>query len=108
MIARRRIPADPATLAAVALWACCLFAVLLLGLVRLPGTSNVPPRTSDVPYVTSSVASPCHVGQVKGSASGIYHPPDSRYYAQTRHAVCFDTVAEARAAGYRPATDTPR
>ncbi len=87
---------DPATLAAVALWACCLFAVLLLGLVRLPAPSGGA-------YATSSVASPCHVGQVKGSSSGLYHTPDSRWYAQTRHATCWDTVAEAVRAGYRPA-----
>ncbi len=92
---------DPATLAAAALWACCLFAVLLLGLVRLPATPNVA-------IATTSVASPCHVGQVKGSVNGLYHTPDSRWYAQTRHAECFDTVKEAQRAGYRAPADTPR
>ncbi len=98
---------DPATLAAIALWACCLFAVLLLGLVRLPAPSGGASATGGGAFATSSVAAPCHVGQVKGSTGGIYHPSDSRYYAQTRRAVCFNSIAEARAAGYRPA-DTPR
>jgi hypothetical protein len=104
---RSRAWADPPTLVAVALWACCLFAVLLLGLVRLPATPDGASATGGGAIATTSVAAPCLVGQVKGSSSGLYHEPDGRWYAQTRRATCFDTVAEARAAGYL-AAGTPR
>ena len=83
---------DPVTWGAVALWCCC---ALLLAVTAL-----LPP----VPVASAaSDAAPCTVGQVKGSVNHLYHVQGGRWYAQTRHAVCFARVADARAAGYREA-----
>ena len=42
-------------------------------------------------------------GLIKGSNSGIYHIPGSKYYNRTTNpAAWFKTVSEAEAAGYRP------
>lgn len=48
---------------------------------------------------------PCAVGQLKGNRdSKIYHAPGGASYARTQENVaCFDTAAEAEAAGYRAA-----
>ena len=53
----------------------------------------------------SDESSPCAVGQIKGNRnSKIYHTPGQRDYAKTKSNVqCFDTEAEAQAAGYRHA-----
>lgn len=50
-------------------------------------------------------AFPCEPGQVKGNRNSlIYHAPGQRDYEDTRENVaCFDTGAEAEAAGYRRA-----
>lgn len=55
--------------------------------------------TVDPPYW------PCKEGQIKGNRnSGIYHTPQGRSYAKTYKSVqCFDTAAQAEAAGYRAA-----
>lgn len=48
-------------------------------------------------------AYPCKPGQYKGNQnSGIYHAPGQRDYEKTQTDVaCFDTMAEAEAAGFR-------
>lgn len=52
-------------------------------------------RTVDPPYW------PCNEGQVKGNDSGKYHVPGGQFYAKTYEGVtCFNTPAEAEAAGY--------
>ena len=45
---------------------------------------------------------PCQPGQIKGNInSGKYHVPDGRYYAKTfKNVQCFNSEAEAQAAGY--------
>jgi hypothetical protein len=50
---------------------------------------------------------PCKQHQIKGNANiHIYHTPASRPYGRTKdNIVCFDTEAQARAAGYQPAKD---
>ena len=52
-----------------------------------------------------TAAAPCAVGQVKGNRrSHIAHAPGQLFYAKTRASVtCFDTVAAAVRAGFRPA-----
>jgi hypothetical protein len=41
-------------------------------------------------------------GKIKGSSSKIYHLPGGAFYDKTTHPVaCFDTEAQARAAGFR-------
>lgn len=47
---------------------------------------------------------PCEEGQVKGNRdSQIYHTPGGTFYPRTFEGVqCFDTAADADAAGYRP------
>lgn len=76
-----------------------------------PTTSTVAASaTSTKPATTgakniSDDSSPCAVGQIKGNRnSKIYHTPGQRDYAKTKLNVqCFDTEAEALAAGYRHA-----
>lgn len=48
-------------------------------------------------------AAPCQPGQIKANRNtGVYHSSIGRYYADVRDNVdCFDTAAEAEAAGYR-------
>jgi methylphosphotriester-DNA--protein-cysteine methyltransferase len=50
-------------------------------------------------------AAPCQPGQVKGNRESlIYHAPGQRDYEKTRENVqCFDSGADAQAAGYRAA-----
>ena len=41
-------------------------------------------------------------GKIKGSSSMIYHLPDGAFYSRTTNPIkCFDTEAEATAAGFR-------
>ncbi len=41
-------------------------------------------------------------GKIKGSSSKIYHLPGGAFYAKTTHPIaCFDSEAQARAAGFR-------
>ena len=53
-------------------------------------------------------ASPCKVGQIKGNPNGakgdkIYHLPTWRLYKKLQNSdvVCFDTIQDAKDAGYR-------
>ena len=69
------------------------------------------PDPTDVPVVEAAPAAPsdesapCAVGQVKANRkSHIFHAPGQRDYAKVHADVeCFDTAAEAKAAGYRAA-----
>jgi len=48
-------------------------------------------------------AAPCKTGQIKGSQNGIYHIPGGRDYKRTKKNVtCFDTIDDAKAAGFVP------
>ena len=48
-------------------------------------------------------AAPCKTGQIKGSQNGIYHLPGGRDYKRTKKNVtCFDTIDDAKAAGFVP------
>jgi hypothetical protein len=57
------------------------------------------------PAVTSDESAPCAAGQLKGNeTSHIFHAPGQLAYARTHaHVTCFDTAAQATAAGYRAA-----
>lgn len=78
-------------------------------------SSTVRPTTTAAPTTaapaTSRVtaadpgAAPCATGQVKGNNnSGIFHAPGQRDYAKTTaNVTCFNTEAEAVAAGFRKA-----
>lgn len=48
-------------------------------------------------------ARPCGVGQIKGNRNSmIYHVPSGEWYARTHNnVICFNTEAEAEAAGFR-------
>ena len=63
------------------------------------------PASAPIPTAVDIGADPCQPGQIKGNRnSQIYHAPGQRDYAKTQANVqCFDTEAEAQAAGYRRA-----
>jgi hypothetical protein len=63
------------------------------------------PASGPIPAAADVGAAPCQPGQIKGNRnSGIYHAPRQRDYAKTHaNVACFDTEAEAIAAGYRKA-----
>ena len=67
-------------------------------------TQRVFPTRTPRPILASDAA-PCALGQIKGNRSSkIYHVPGGGSYAQTKANVqCFDTEAQAQAAGYRRA-----
>ncbi|HEY3117503.1 MAG TPA: hypothetical protein VGK54_12240 [Chloroflexota bacterium] len=67
-----------------------------------PTPGATPDRTGSA-NLNPDAAAPCGVGQIKASTrSKIYHLPASATYARTRNSVaCFDTEAQAQAAGYR-------
>ncbi len=57
--------------------------------------------TNYTPVVAGIQSGQCE-GQIKGSASLIYHVPGGAFYDRTTNpARCFDTEAEAQAAGFR-------
>lgn len=62
------------------------------------------PPVVDAP-ATSNASAPCAAGQLKGNeTSHIFHAPGQLAYAKTHaHVTCFDTAAQATAAGYRAA-----
>lgn len=68
-----------------------------------PEAAPAPP-VSDAP-AASDEAAPCAAGQIKGNRnSHIFHAPGQLAYAKTHASVtCFDTAAQATAAGYRAA-----
>jgi hypothetical protein len=54
--------------------------------------------------IAEIAAKPCLVGQIKGSQSKIYQLPTQGFYAATKNNVsCFNSEAEAQAAGFRKA-----
>lgn len=81
---------------------------------RATSTPRPPTETPD-PAVTAAalatreaiaadIAFPCEPGQIKANIdSGIFHAPGQQFYRRTRNNVrCFDTIAEARTAGFLP------
>ena len=63
------------------------------------------PLTAQPTGVTNPQADarPCAVGQIKGNRNSmIYHVPSGEWYARTHNnVICFNTEAEAQAAGFR-------
>ncbi len=72
---------------------------------QLAPTSTPAPSTPTTTRQPKDANAPCSAGQIKGNRnSHIYHSPGQRDYARTTANVeCFDTAAQAQAAGYRPA-----
>ncbi len=68
-----------------------------------PSPSAAPTTAPQRPVTADSA--PCREGQIKGNRNSmIYHAPGQRDYARTTaNVVCFDTEAQAQAAGYRRA-----
>lgn len=70
-------------------------------------SASAPPPTLGMRLPASSPAdaAPCAVQQVKGNLNSmIYHVPGGGSYARTKaNVTCFDTEAQATAAGYRKA-----
>jgi hypothetical protein len=67
-------------------------------------TQRIFPTRTPRPILASDAA-PCSLGQVKGNRSSkIYHVPGGGSYSQTKANVeCFESEAQAQAAGYRRA-----
>ncbi len=64
-----------------------------------PNISGVQTGTEVVPSTKAAIN--CD-GKIKVSSSGIYHLPGGAFYKKvTKPIRCFDTEAEAKAAGYR-------
>lgn len=67
-----------------------------------PATSQTPPATNNTVAAAGTYVDANGNGLIKGSKSGIYHIPGSKYYNKTTNVVrWFKTVSEAQAAGYR-------
>jgi hypothetical protein len=63
-----------------------------------------PPAVEPTGVTNSQAdARPCAVGQIKGNRNSmIYHVPSGEWYARTHNnVICFNTEAEAEAAGFR-------
>jgi hypothetical protein len=61
---------------------------------------SVAGTQTSIPIASTSVCA----GKIKGSASLIYHVPGGAFYDKTTKPIrCFDTEAEAQAAGFRKA-----
>lgn len=69
------------------------------------GTSTTKPsQTTDSASGTEKYVDSSGKGLIKGSKSGVYHLPGSKYYDKTTNPKAwFKTVDEAKRAGYRPA-----
>lgn len=75
------------------------------------GTSTIGTKSQSSTSLTSSTASPekeyvdsSGKGLIKGSKSGVYHLPGSKYYDNTTNPrAWFKTIDEAKKAGYRAA-----
>ena len=69
--------------------------------------AGVPPPAvaARLPVVTAADSAPCSLRQIKGNSSSmIFHVPGGGSYARTKASVtCFDTEAQAIAAGFRKA-----
>jgi hypothetical protein len=83
--------------------------VVTAALLVTAACSSTAPSTAPL-AVTSPVgqrtaaSTPCVFGQVKASRdSGIFEAPSGRFYSwTTADMICFDTVALAQEAGFRP------
>ncbi len=63
--------------------------------------ANYTPITSGAQTSPAPSAGIC-TGKIKGSSSMIYHVPGGSFYNRTTKPIqCFDTEAEAKAAGFR-------
>jgi hypothetical protein len=66
-----------------------------------------PPGPNPTPMPNPPAATPadCKPGQIKGNigsgASRVYHIPGGSFYNRTKAEACFNTEAEAQAAGFR-------
>lgn len=59
-------------------------------------------QTNPAPAPASATTSNNCAGKIKGSSSMIYHVPGGAFYDKTTHPIrCFDTEAQANAAGFR-------
>ncbi|MHB1134906.1 MAG: sunset domain-containing protein [Chloroflexota bacterium] len=76
---------------------------------QVVATATLTPRPAaspvTVPQPTSVGSYPCRPGQLKGNNNSmIYHSPGQRDYERTyANVTCFDTAAQAEAAGFRAA-----
>jgi hypothetical protein len=65
--------------------------------------TTVPTIMATKVVMEDKSAAPCKTGQIKGSQNGIYHIPGGRDYKRTKKNVtCFDTIDDAKAAGFVP------
>ena len=113
---RRRFPGvggdSPRTESLAVLWGTV---ILLAGLfawaaaVPLPGSQRTVARAGGISQgaarVQDALAAPCRTGQVKASRdSGIYYALGHQDYVRTTvNVTCYDTPADAEAAGFRRA-----
>jgi hypothetical protein len=70
-----------------------------------PEGTHAPPVVQVEQPAPSDESAPCAPGQYKGNeTSHIFHAPGQIAYAKTHaHVTCFDSAAQATAAGYRAA-----
>lgn len=65
-----------------------------------PTVAGLQTNTAPVQAITTTTDN-C-AGKIKGSSSMIYHVPGGAFYDKTTHPTrCFDTEAQAQAAGFR-------
>ncbi len=68
----------------------------------LTAPDNYTPNIAGIQSDTSQQAVQTCQGKIKGSSSMVYHLPGGSFYNKTTHPIrCFDTEAEAKAAGFR-------
>ncbi len=79
-------------------------ALLLTAVSRTPTLSTAPPVDTILVGQRTAASTPCVYGQVEASRdSGRYQKPSGRFYSwTTADMICFDTVALAQEAGFRP------
>ncbi|WP_168188726.1 hypothetical protein [Thermoflavimicrobium daqui] len=65
-------------------------------------SSTKPQNNTQSSDSDNKQSSGCRIKGNIGSNGKIYHVPGGKYYARTKAEECFDTEAEARAAGFRP------
>lgn len=59
-------------------------------------------QTNTAPIQAATTTTDNCAGKIKGSSSMIYHVPGGAFYDKTTHPTrCFDTEAQAQAAGFR-------
>jgi hypothetical protein len=67
-----------------------------------PVQNNYNPNQATVQSATITNTTNDCAGQIKGSSSMIYHVPGGAFYERTTHPIrCFETEAQAQAAGFR-------